>query len=329
MRSVFVAALIGSAVAQKGRQSSDPVYTCPAGFNLNGKICERQTTAQPQLICHQGVLSGLECLTETPKSTRCPPGTLQSGKQCITSQEFPPVKVCPTGFVETLAGCEAQQPLPLIEVCEIGSREGPECVTAETAPYVVSQKCPPGFEEAAKGGCWKKTTYDCTPAFAGKGGLRGLIGELGVAPANAKAQVIKQTCERKEAAPYLTDKVCPAGFEDNGINGCIKKHFHPVITKCSNGGAASQCFTTRTVPFEQECETGVMTGKMCRIQKTVAPETFCATGYDNGQACVQAHPTAPVCAPGLTLTGGLCVGSETAQPEVTVTLTCTGKNCHH
>jgi len=329
MRSVFVAALIGSAVAQKGRQSSDPVYTCPAGFNLSGKVCERQTTAQPQIVCHEGVLAGLECLTELPKSTRCPIGTVQTGKGCTSTQEQLPLKVCPSGYTETLAGCEVQVPLPLIETCEVGSREGPDCVTAETAPYNVIQRCPPGFEEAAKGGCWKKTTYDCTPAFSGKG-LRGLIGELGMAPpAAAKAHVIKQTCERKEAAPYVTEKSCPSGFTDNGIDGCVKKSFHPLITKCANGGAASQCFTTRAVPFELECEVGILRGNTCVIQKNAAPESYCATGFDNGAACVMSHPSTPVCPPGLTLSGGLCLGLETAQPEVTVTLTCTGKNCHH
>jgi len=342
MRSTFFVALIGSAAAQpvwtqgKGaavpaRQQSVPVYTCPLGYNLNGKTCEKQITASPNTICTQGVLRGQECIIETPKQARCPPGTTLQGKQCIEQLQQPANKFCPPGFLETFNGCELTEQLPLVEICEIGSREGPQCATVDLAPYNTNKYCPPGFEEHAKGGCWKSTTYDCTPLQRGKGGmsLRGLIGkEEGMRlPVNPKVNVIQQTCERKEAAAFVTDRSCPAGFTDSGA-ACMLKNYHPTTTKCSNGGPLEACFTTRNAPYQFDCPLGTQAqGQLCFSQKSLPEERFCAIGYDNGANCLQTFQPQIVCEAGLTLSGGICIGSETAPPQVTVTVTCTGKNC--
>lgn len=343
MRSTFIVALIGTASAQgygtqgKGaaaRQSTDPVYSCPLGFALNGKTCEKQITSAPQTVCSQGRLQGMECIIETPKTARCPAGTVQQGKQCVISQTTPAHKLCPAGFTETFTGCEATQQLPLMEICEIGSREGPQCATVDVAAYITNQYCPPGFDEHGKGGCWRTTTYDCTPLQTGKGGmtLRGLIGKGGgmqVPVTNAKVNVIKQTCERKEGAAYVTDKNCPGGFTDTG-SGCMMKNFFPTTQKCSNGGPIETCFTILAAPFQFDCPAGTtMNGQACLSQQTVPEEVFCAIGYDNGVACTQSFQPHQVCDAGLTLSGGICIGQETAQPQVTVTVTCTGKNCQH
>lgn len=345
MRSTFLVALIGTAAAQSGlmhgkgaaypqRQQTDPVYTCPGDFNLIGKTCERQITATPVTVCAQGTLRGMECVIETPKQNRCPVGTIPQGKQCITQLQQPANEFCPAGFTPSINGCEMTEQLPLVEVCEIGSREGPQCATVDVAPYNVQQFCPPGFEEHAKGGCWKTTTYDCTPLQTGKGGLalRGLIGKEGgmsVPVTNAKVNVIQQTCERKEAAAFVTEKNCPAGYTDTGA-GCMQKNYFPTTTRCSNGGPVETCFTNRQAPYQFDCPAGTtMQGNVCLSQQIHPEEAYCATGYDNGYACAQTFAPQIICENGLTLSGGICLGVETTQPQVTVTVTCTGKNCHH
>lgn len=346
MRSSFLLALIGTAAAQryqtvgKGsvgpRQQTEPVYSCPPNFNLNGKTCERQTTGPVQTLCTQGTLQGDICVIETPKQTRCPIGSILQGKQCVTPNQTPANRFCPFGFVETFSGCEANEQLPLVEICEIGSREGPQCVTVDLLPYTTNQYCPPGFEEAAKGGCWRATVYDCTPLQKGKGGmagLRGLAGKGGmtVPVTNAKVNVIKQTCERKEAAAYVTDRSCPAGFLDTG-SGCMQKNYFPTTTRCSNGGPVETCFTAKNAPFQYDCPPGTqMQGQNCISQQTMPEESFCAQGYDNGFTCVQQFQPTVRCEPGLQLSGNICIGHETAPPQVTVTVTCTGKDCvnHH
>lgn len=340
MRSTFLVALLGYASAQsytlgKGAAHttrSDPVYSCPAGFALNGKTCEKTVTAAPQVVCHQGQLQGLECVIQSPKTARCPPGTVPEGKACVTHNQAPATGFCPNGFQEGFGGCEMTEQLPLIEVCEIGSREGPQCVTTELAAYNQQQFCPAGFEELAKGGCWKSTVYDCTPLNRGKGGLalRGLVGKEGGSsgPANnAKLNVLSQTCERKEAAAYITERSCPASYTDIGT-GCVLRNYFPTQTRCSNGGPLETCFTTRTAPLQYTCGPGeTLSGQQC-LSKTIVPEeSFCAIGYDNGAMCTQTFAPAQVCAGGLTLTGGLCVGTETAQPLVSRTIVCQGKGC--
>lgn len=348
MRTSFLLALIGSAAAQsfyqggKGavsiapRQQTEPVYSCPAGYNLNGKTCERQLTAPPVTLCQQGHLQGDVCIIETEKQARCPPGTVLQGKQCVSTLQQPANRFCPFGFTETISGCEANEQLPLIEICEIGNREGPQCATVDLAPYNVNQFCPPGFEEAAKGGCWRSTVYDCTPPQHGKGGmagLRGLAGKGGmtVPVTNAKVNVIKQTCERKEGAAYISDRTCPAGFTDTG-SGCMQKNYFPTTTRCSNGGPVEACFVVRNAPFQYDCPAGTqMQGQICLSHQVLPEETFCAQGYDNGLTCLQQFPPVIRCDPGLQLSGNICVGIETAPPQVTVTVTCTGKDCinHH
>lgn len=342
MRSTFLVALIGSTAAQwtagKGaalpaRSQTEPVYTCPPGFNLIGKTCEKPITAAPHVICPQGTLQGDICVIETPRTARCPLGTTKQGKQCVAPVVQPAQKYCPAGFVDTGLGCEMTEQLPLIEVCEIGSREGPQCATVDIVPYITNQYCPPGFDEHAKGGCWKSTIYDCTPLQTGKGGLaglRGLVGKEGGMSApvtNAKVNVIQQTCERKESAALITDRQCPGGFTDTGA-GCMQKNYFPTTTKCSNGGPVETCFTTRPAPYQQQCAPGTtLQGQTCHSQITQPEEVFCAIGIDTGYACLQQFPTNLTCEPGLILNGNLCIGTETAPPQVTVTVTCTGKNC--
>lgn len=349
MRSTFLVALLGYASAQsytlgKGAAlpaKSDPVYSCAAGFTLNGKTCEKTVTAAPQVVCHQGQLQGLECVIQTAKTARCPPGSVPEGKSCAATSQTAATPFCPNGFTEGFGDCELTEQLPLIEVCEVGSREGPQCVVTQVAQYQQQKFCPAGFEEHAKGGCWKTEQYNCSPLNQGKGGsaLRGLIGKeggvgLGLAgrgssgPAqNVKVHVISQTCERKEAAPYVVEKSCPAGMTDIGT-GCVLKNYFPTTQRCSNGGPIEACFTTRKAPLQHTCAPGAqLQGQACITRTAVQEESFCATGYDNGNACVQTFAPAQVCQSGLQLSGGLCVGVQTAQPIVTRTISCLGKNC--
>eukprot|EP01053_Blabericola_migrator_P005078 Blabericola_migrator_1__5077@NODE_2629_length_2514_cov_84_416428_g1649_i0_p1_GENE_NODE_2629_length_2514_cov_84_416428_g1649_i0NODE_2629_length_2514_cov_84_416428_g1649_i0_p1_ORF_typecomplete_len338_score45_98_NODE_2629_length_2514_cov_84_416428_g1649_i012362249 len=333
MRSTFLVALIGSASALPARTQTDPVYSCAPGFNLIGKTCERPITAPAQIVCNQGVLQGDICVVETPHNARCPPGTTKQGKQCVAPVVAPARPLCPPGFLDTGLGCEITEQLPLIEVCDIGSREGPQCATVDVAPYIINQYCPPGFEEHAKGGCWKSTVYDCTPLQTGKGGLAGLRGLVGkeqgmsVPVNNAKVNVIQQTCERKESAAMITDRQCPAGYTDTGA-GCLLKNYFPTTTKCSNGGPVETCFTTRPAAYTYDCTPGtILQGQTCHSQTVHPEEIYCPIGMDNGFACVQQFPAAHICEPGLQLNGNICIGTETAPPQVTVTVTCTGKNC--
>jgi len=322
----------GKGAVAPNRQETAPVYSCPAGFDLKGKTCEKHITGQPRTVCSQGTLRGMECIIETPKQARCPAGAIQQGKNCIEQIQEPARRFCPAGFMESKNGCETQEQLPLLEVCEMGTREGPQCVTLEIAPPNVRKFCPPGFEEAAKGGCWKVTTYDCTPLQHGKGGagLRGMIGKEGMSvPVKPKVSVIQQTCERKEGAPYQTEKDCPPGYTDSGKN-CILKNYTPTSTKCSNGGPIETCFTVRQAPIQWECPAGTqMQGQICTSQRKLPEEFICTTGFDNGNSCIQNFHPNQVCDAGLTLSGGICIGLETAPPQVTVTVTCTGKNCVH
>eukprot|EP01054_Gregarina_sp_Poly1_P010914 Gregarina_sp_Poly_1__10913@NODE_853_length_5957_cov_31_132767_g617_i0_p3_GENE_NODE_853_length_5957_cov_31_132767_g617_i0NODE_853_length_5957_cov_31_132767_g617_i0_p3_ORF_typecomplete_len353_score16_33CAP_N/PF01213_19/0_048FOG_N/PF15888_5/8_5e03FOG_N/PF15888_5/11FOG_N/PF15888_5/10FOG_N/PF15888_5/1_8e02FOG_N/PF15888_5/5_5e03_NODE_853_length_5957_cov_31_132767_g617_i035564614 len=343
MKAFTVLALFGFATAQKGRQHSEPIYSCPPQFTLIGKTCERQTSVPATLYCPTGQLSGDRCLSPAPRDSACPPGTTPVGKACQTTESVPAEKFCPPNTHDIGGECQTYSVTGIVEICERGVLVGGQCELTEAVAPLVTKACPVGYNEQ-KGGCWKHIQMDCTPPHQGKRLLQAYSHAHGkgksappapppppppkYVPSVAKLAVTSKQCEVKLEAPLHTTTQCPNGLEL--VNGqCITKRYEPTNIDCSLG-APHLCFPAQTTPANIRCPPGfTKTGELCTKTTTVPKNTFCPPGTTEGPGgtCLTATAPAPKCPPGTTLSGNVCLGTEQTQPTVQVTVTCQGKNC--
>lgn len=346
MRSLVALAFIGIAAAQKGRQTTEPVYTCPPQFDLIGKTCTRQTTAPATLFCAQGMLQGNQCLLPAQRDAVCPPGTTAAGAGCQMQESVPAERFCPPNTHDIGGECQTYSVTGIVEICARGTLIGGQCEITEQVPALVTKACPVGYEEA-KGGCWKHAQMDCTPPHVGKRMLQAhgkgapLFHGKGMAmapapmpvvpryvPQPAKLAVTSKQCEVKLEAPIATQSTCPGGMEHIGQN-CVTKSYEPTTIDCSLG-APHLCFPAQSVQGNLRCPPGFnLQGELCNKVVNIPKNTFCPPGTTEGAngLCMTATAAMPRCPPGLTLAGDMCLGTETVQPTVQVTMTCQGKNC--
>jgi hypothetical protein len=143
----------------------------------------------------------------------------------------------------------------------------------------------------------------------------------------AGVNVFGRQCEITLEAPFSATNTCPEGLQAEG-DTCVKKTFEPTTIECSLG-ATELCFPTESVPSLIRCPQGFMLqGESCAKQEAVPKKSFCGAGTIQGPGgCMRVAPAVQRCAAGLTLSGDVCIGTETVQPTVQVTMTCQGKNC--
>lgn len=350
MRSFVAIAVFGLASAQKGRQVTEPVYTCQNGYTLVGKTCERQTSTPATYFCQQGVLSGDQCLIPAPRDSNCPPGTVPSNGGCTMTDSLPAEKFCPPNTHDIGGECQTYSVTGIVEICQKGVLIGGQCEIAEVVPELEAKACPVGYNEA-KGGCWKDAQMDCTPPHTGKRMLQAhskgvpvpiALGKSHAIPQQqvpaapryvpqpSKLAVTNKQCEVKLEAPLHVETSCPPGM-DHVNNQCITKRYEPTSIDCSLG-EPHLCFPAQTTPANHRCPAGYQkNGDICIRATNVPKNTFCPPGTiegANGQ-CMKAIAPIPRCPPGTQLSGELCIGKETMQPTVQVTMTCQGKNCYN
>eukprot|EP01053_Blabericola_migrator_P000157 Blabericola_migrator_1__156@NODE_1040_length_5626_cov_5_586796_g716_i0_p4_GENE_NODE_1040_length_5626_cov_5_586796_g716_i0NODE_1040_length_5626_cov_5_586796_g716_i0_p4_ORF_typecomplete_len343_score59_23UL45/PF05473_12/1_9e03UL45/PF05473_12/2_1e02UL45/PF05473_12/25UL45/PF05473_12/13UL45/PF05473_12/19_NODE_1040_length_5626_cov_5_586796_g716_i0361064 len=339
MKAFTVLALFGFAVAQKGRQHTEPVYSCPPQYNLVGKTCERQTTVPATLFCVNGQLNGEQCLAPAQRDSVCPPGTTPAGLACQTVESVPAEKYCPPNTHDIGGECQTYSVTGIVEVCERGVLVGGQCELTEAVAPLVTKACPVGYTEQ-KGGCWKHAQMDCTPPHVGKRMLQAHSKGKSYAapvpappapkyiPSIAKLAVTNKQCEVKLEAPLHTTATCPPNMEHIN-NQCVTKTYEPTTIECSLG-APHLCFPAQNAPALTRCPPGfIKTNELCTKTTTVPKNTFCPPGTIEGAngVCLVASAPQPRCPPGTTLNGNVCLGVETTQPTVQVTVTCQGKNC--
>lgn len=354
MRSFVALSFIGLAAAQKGRQTSEPVYSCPPPFELIGKQCTRQSSAPAQAFCTSGILQNGNCLTPAPRDSACPPGSTPANSGCAIIESIPAEKFCAPGTHDIGGECQTYSVTGIIEVCARGQLVGGQCELAEQVQAIATKTCPLGYSEQ-KGSCWKTEVMDCTNPNAGmgkrllqaKGGAHGGMGGFGglggmggfgapapipapkYAPAPAKLAVTQKQCEVKLEAPFTNTASCPQGMTQQG-NNCVSKQYEPATVQCSLG-APHLCFPTQSSPANHRCPAGfTLAGELCEKKVAVPKNAYCGPGLvEHGAGCA-AITAAPLrCGPGATLAGDMCIATETTAPIVSVNVQCRGKNCFH
>lgn len=195
--AVACIALAANAYPDGGMHStgSGANLSCPVGFQLNGKRCEKPIYGTPTIRCPIGNLVGDSCVTTAPMTQICPIGSVEDGGSCAIVHSRAPQTRCPPGFAPTGNGCQQRTALPLIETCDIGADDGEGCQMVEHAQQVslltlrininrffplslwrllsltryflimqvIRTYCSAGFHDEGNG-CVRVTTYDCSPA---------------------------------------------------------------------------------------------------------------------------------------------------------------------
>lgn len=283
------------------------------------------------------------------------------------TESIPAEKYCPPNTHDIGGECQTYSVTGIVEVCQRGTLVNGQCEILENLAPSASRACPLGYQEQ-KGSCWKQVQMDCTPPHQGKRMLQGhgkgavyaapatgkyhtpqITGKYHAAPATgkyhavevpapvaryvptaAKLSVTSKQCEIKLEAPLYSASQCPQGTEHVN-NNCVTKTYEPASVECSLG-AAYLCFPANTVPGMLRCAPGYQrNGDFCTKTTTVPRNTFCPPGTIEGPNGTCYTTTAPQiqCPPGTQLSGNVCLGKETVQPTVQVTVTCQGKNCFH
>ncbi|EZG61143.1 putative oocyst wall protein [Gregarina niphandrodes] len=353
MRSFVTLAFVGIAASQKSA-TTDPVYSCPAGFTLNGKTCRRQVSSPASLFCPVGVLENGQCIAPGQKDSHCPVGTTPVAGGCQSRSQTPAERVCPPNTHDIGGECQTYGVTGIVEVCQTGELINGECVTYEPVAQLKGKRCPAGYTEQ-KGSCYKTAQMDCTPPHQGKRLLQAkgampthgkgtvnlaapyLAAHLEPAtapkyvPTPAKLAVTQKQCEVKLEAAVNNEANCPAGTVAHHATGCATKHVEPSAVACSLG-ESYLCFPASPAPSTLRCPQGYnLLGDMC-VKTTVSPRAVaCAEGSilaPNGQCIQILGGPQPRCPPGQQVSGTMCLGSETVPPQVQVTVTCTGKDCY-
>uniref|UniRef100_A0A0G4I3J1 Oocyst wall protein n=1 Tax=Chromera velia CCMP2878 TaxID=1169474 RepID=A0A0G4I3J1_9ALVE len=192
----------------------------------------------------------------------CPPGTTQSGDQCLTTTLEQAILVCPDGFEgpDEQGRCIRQVTAPADSVCPKGYAQGKkgECLANRTAPP--RAVCPPGYEPFGQS-C--RQIFTENPIFA--------------CPPNYQRD--GNRCFREEVAPVLP--FCPKGYQLIG-GRCLRVVAAPTRMECPEG-------------FEMDAFR-----QICTASRRVEPELYCPKGYalsGKGDGCVRTETAAPISAP--------------------------------
>eukprot|EP00921_Rhytidocystis_pertsovi_P000003 GHVQ01000006.1.p1 GENE.GHVQ01000006.1~~GHVQ01000006.1.p1 ORF type:complete len:444 (+),score=36.25 GHVQ01000006.1:175-1506(+) len=167
------------------RQTLDPVYTCPEGYNQDGKECGKVVRSGPVESCPTGsVMTSAGCTVIRPVVLSCEEGfTKECGKhhssKCTCTQTIVEDKVrdaCPVGTIDSVdfQYCSKTQLAPIVEKCPEGSSQNwhsswKHGVSANALECYVDEflapecSCSKGEPTTEGNKCVLEEVYDCTP----------------------------------------------------------------------------------------------------------------------------------------------------------------------
>merc|ERR1712137_773951 len=343
----------------------EPSYTCPNGFQLNGKICSRVNTQGMIPVCENGILNNELCeITVGPNET-CTNGYSFDGQSCMRWEEFPPVIQCPPGFnllndKKDGTTCERAVQVPGLLVCPNGTVDhGKKCVSySHVNP---EYNCPNGSILEGQF-CVNHETYDCSPTYAGgashkkKSHHLRLLGEKkkkhgdkhGDEYIGSKGYQeeritdIAMMCERSNySAPHmkcpenavLDGKQCKlANFADKiQEKGMVTYELAEVEVFCPRGDYCSH--------GKKKHHGGKKHGEQCCVYDRKPTFLTCPSGHQlnaDQDRCVTYRPPVFICKDGKKKNKkGQCSSMEYREPIITyqASYSCVGKDCgahkHH
>lgn len=357
---MFLNALIGSALAGKAKHSDvsvvskgEPSYTCPMGFDLQGKKCLRYREDALIPVCEQGLLQGGKdaiCLmTDAPRRV-CPEGFVEDGQGCIAWDTVNPLTRCPPHF-ELVTGkkkevfCEKPVKVPGAFVCPQGTVEdGKGCVSYQ---YISPNwECPMGTVMEGHL-CASYEEYDCSqPVFPGKKDhhkLRRLgkhkedhIVELGKGQSMETIIEVARRCKRTNYAQAIA--TCAPGTYSEGKQCKVVERFdyqetNPILTY-ETADVDSYCPEMfQWCPDSKGKHSGFGGKKHSQCCQMHSAQWFhqCDVGYvlDGNQCVAYSHPVY-VCKSGHKKSKkGNCQAVEYREPIVSwkAEYFCEGKDC--
>jgi len=330
-----------------------PQYICPDGFELKGKICERDRGAELTLFCEQGDLVGDVCKVEAEMSTSCRNGYYWDGSACVKIiQHYPKIR-CPDSTYKLDHGDKKEAPTckrqaqgeDTVEyTCPQGTMDnGHACVTWSSVQPTVD--CPNGEQQGAF--CVSYVEYDCSPggSLGGSSNKKShhlrMLGShdddeivVGSKGYESKEVVqIKRLCRKTVYEPAILN--CPGDAIMDGKE-CKRPIYH---SKIENKASGMNVFETAAP--ENYCEVGDFCSfgkskkhspKMCCEYLEDVMDSDCPTGYDRqGTRCIKEFEPIQVCPNGSKKkkSSGGCNNKEYKEPIVTyqTRVTCTGKDC--
>eukprot|EP00922_Rhytidocystis_sp_ex-Travisia-forbesii_P043113 GHVS01064413.1.p1 GENE.GHVS01064413.1~~GHVS01064413.1.p1 ORF type:complete len:439 (-),score=41.03 GHVS01064413.1:277-1593(-) len=288
-----------------GKVRGEPEYSCPEGYNQEGKECAQIVISSPTDVCLDGDLTDEGCRSVKPVTESCPPEFTKKcshhwSKSCTCVKVSIEPKVrgdCPDGTADSpdFESCVKEIPAPIIEQCQDGFKkemdadDGAQCYSEEFLDPV----CKCNKEEAIleNGACVLEEIVDCTDG-ADKGA--GFSHHRQLAPKRFKglshfgshsvpvpmvnstkgaavvtSTVVSKTCKRRKVAtPQCT---CPP----DSITIRSGSHFHK----------SSQPIKCKTIDFvepERLCsitDLPVTDPAECRTTAEVAPPFVCPANF--------------------------------------------------
>jgi len=318
-----------------------PNVSCPSGFQLNGKNCERAIYGTANIRCPLGALVNDQCVTHAPMTVQCPIGSVADGQECAVIESLAPEARCPSGYAPQGNVCAQQIPLNLITACDIGHDDGAgQCVQVEHAQKVIRTYCPAGYHDEGNG-CMKMTDYDCSPPLQmGKGHHEQAVVSAPLAlPIGGKKKGYKRMLGSRKYNVYAPPTVAapppskamvipapavvapPAPAIQVVHQQCQRKDFAPPVIEsyCPDGFVemGTSCQRISYYPPSQRCINGAP-ANACFDVKTVPRQVSCTKGALNGEVCQwkQPVPMERVCPAGTHPTGtGDC--QQVTQPLAT------------
>ena len=243
---------------------SETVYSCPAGWTLDGTSCSMTEVIQASISysCDAGwTLDGSRCAQTEPASVSaysCPAGWTLNGSRCsrtVSQGADQTGYSCPNGY--NLAG----------SVCQTTVTIGAAPVYSCPSDYSLSgATCVRNFSYAAT------ATYSCDPGWT-LGGT---------------------TCTRQLSQPATESYSCPPGYSLENGNCSQSANYQATATySCPSGGTVQgdKCVTTSTTsatpayacPYYYYNPSGFSGGPHCVMRKAEFASRKCApTGTNPG-----------------------------------------------
>ncbi|EQB02065.1 hypothetical protein V475_21490 [Sphingobium baderi LL03] len=243
---------------------SETVYSCPAGWTLDGTSCSMTEVIQASISysCDAGwTLDGSRCAQSEPASVSaysCPAGWTLNGSRCsqtVSQGADQTGYSCPNGY--NLAG----------SVCQTTVTIGATPVYSCPSDYSLSgTTCVRNFSYAAT------ATYSCDPGWT-LGGT---------------------TCTRQLSQPATESYSCPPGYSLENGNCSQSANYQATATySCPSGGTVQgdKCVTTSTTsatpayacPYYYYNPSGFSGGPHCVMRKAEFASRKCApTGTNPG-----------------------------------------------
>eukprot|EP00922_Rhytidocystis_sp_ex-Travisia-forbesii_P043116 GHVS01064416.1.p1 GENE.GHVS01064416.1~~GHVS01064416.1.p1 ORF type:complete len:441 (-),score=53.48 GHVS01064416.1:256-1578(-) len=295
----------------------EPQYTCPEGYNQEGKECSKIITSSPVDVCLDGDLTDEGCRMVKPAVKSCPPEFTKKcahhwGHSCSCVKVSIESKVrgdCPEGTADSpdFESCVKDIPAPIMEKCpagfmkEVSSSRETHCYSEE----FMDPECKCNKEDASleDGKCVFEEIVDCTGGGGDKGAAIGHGHIRYLAPKKFKSfshfgshsvpvpmghnnstkggvvtsTVVSQTCRRRKVASPVC--TCPPESIVIRSGGHFQKSSRPIKCKIQEFVEAEKICSITDLPIKDHSE--------CRTTAEVAPPFICPANFT--ESCSHHH----------------------------------------